>query len=318
MHKEKINISIIIPSYNEEKNISVLYSALTEILSNTGKSYEIIFVNDGSTDNTLSEIKNIAGKSGEVRYISFSKNFGHQIALKAGIDMARGDCVITMDADMQHPPELIKEMLYWWNQGYDIVYTYRKDEGNTPYFKRATSQIFYQIFRMLSDIPIEEGAADFRLMDKKVADVIRKINDPYLFLRGLIPWLGFKQKKIEYIPKKRLSGVSKYTFRRMWRFAVNGITGFSIKPLRVAIFIGLIFSFFSFIYMIYAIYVYFFDNRVVSGWASMVTMVSMIGGIQLIILGIMGEYIGKMYFHIKNRPVYIIDETNIITYEKQN
>lgn len=172
----KIYLSIVIPAYNEERNIFVLYENLLEILKEY-ENYELIFVNDGSTDNTLREIKRIADKNKNVKYISFSKNFGHQIALKAGIDMSAGSCVITMDADMQHPPELIKDMLEWWNKGYDIVYTQRKDEQTTPFFKRITSYFFYKLFRTLSDIPIEEGAADFRLLDKKVVNVIRKIND---------------------------------------------------------------------------------------------------------------------------------------------
>lgn len=259
----------------------------------------------------MDKIKKIGQNNDKVKYISFSKNFGHQASLKAGLDAAKGDCVISLDADLQHPPELIPQMVEYWKQGYEVVYTQRIDNEHVSWFKKLTANLFYSLLRSLSDIPIEEGTADFRLLDRKAVNVIKGYNDPFLFLRGFIPWMGFKQKKITYQVQARHSGQTKYSFKKMLLFAVNGITGFSIKPLRMAIFLGLMFSLFSFAYMAYSIIIYFTDKRVVSGWASVVTIMSLIGGIQLIVLGIIGEYIGKIYFQIKNRPIYIIQETNI-------
>jgi len=306
-------ISIVIPAYNEEGNIKVIISRLCEVLNSLG-TFQIIFLNDGSSDNTLEELKIAAQKDARIHYISFSKNFGHQAALKAGIDHATGNCIISMDADMQHPPSLIPEMIKFWKEGYDVVYTQRKEDKGISVFKKLTSKYFYSLLQKMSDVPIEEGTADFRLLDKKVADIIRQTNDPFLFIRGLVPWMGFRQKKIVYQPDERYSGKTKYTFKKMAAFAINGITGFSIKPLRFATFLGVIISFLSFIYGIYAIVIFFANAKVISGWASLLTSVLFIGGIQLIILGIIGEYIGKIYIQIKNRPFYIIKESSL---EKQ-
>jgi glycosyltransferase involved in cell wall biosynthesis len=267
-----------------------------------------LFVNDGSSDNTLTLIKQEAQKHEFINYLSFSRNFGHQAALKAGIDFAKGNAVISLDADLQHPVQIIPEMIAYWKKGFDVVYTQRIEEKNTSVFKKWTSKYFYFLIRRLSDVNIEEGTADFRLLDRKVVDLVRQSNDSFLFIRGLIPWMGFKQQKIMYTADVRFSGQTKYSVRKMANFAINGITGFSIKPLRMATFLGLVISLFSFIYALYAVIVYFMDDQVISGWASVLTSVLFIGGIQLIILGIIGEYIGKMYIQSKNRPFYIVEE----------
>lgn len=303
-------ISVVIPAYNEEGNINKVTICLFDVLKYY-QSFEIIFINDGSTDSTLEELKKVTNFDSRVQYISFSKNFGHQAALKAGIDYAKGKCVISMDADLQHPPYIIPEMIKYWREGYDVVYTQRLQDSNLSLFKKVTSKYFYMLLRKMSDISIEEGTADFRLLDKKVARIISTSNDAFLFIRGFVPWLGFKQKKIVYEPDKRYSGTSKYTFKKMATFAINGITGFSIKPLRFATFLGGFISLVSFIYAIYAIIVYFISSHVISGWASMLTSILLIGGIQLVILGIIGEYIGKIYLQLKNRPFYIINESSL-------
>lgn len=305
-----LEISVVIPAYNEEGNIHVVINRVSEVLQSLG-SYQIIFVNDGSSDNTLEELKKAAEADSRIHYISFSKNFGHQAALKAGIDYAQGKCIISMDADLQHPPALIPEMIKYWKEGYDVVYTQRTEDKGLSFFKKLTSKYFYFLLRKMSDVPIEEGTADFRLLDRKVAEIIRQTNDPFLFIRGLVPWMGFKQKKIVYQPDERFSGTTKYTFKKMAAFAINGITGFSIKPLRFATFIGIVISLFAFVYGIYAIAIYFMNAKVISGWASLLTSVLFIGGIQLIILGIIGEYIGKIYIQLKNRPFYIVKESSI-------
>jgi glycosyltransferase involved in cell wall biosynthesis len=307
---EKPEISIVIPAYNEEGNISIIINQLCDVLQNTN-SFEIIFVNDGSADNTLETIKNASKQDSRIHYISFSKNFGHQAALKAGIDYAQGSCVISMDADLQHPPSLIPEMIKHWNDGYDVVYTQRLEDKGHSIFKKLTSKCFYYLLQKMSDVPIEEGTADFRLLDKKVTEIIKQTNDPFLFIRGLVPWMGFRQKKLIYHPNERHSGTTKYTFNKMAAFAINGITGYSIKPLRFATFLGVLISLFAFVYGIYAIAIFFVSAKVISGWASLLTSVLFIGGIQLIILGIIGEYIGKIYIQLKNRPFYIIKESSI-------
>jgi dolichol-phosphate mannosyltransferase len=268
----RAEISIVIPAYNEEGNIHVVINRLSEVLNTIG-TYQIIFVNDGSSDNTLEELKKAAKEDSKIHFISFSKNFGHQAALKAGIDYAQGECIISMDADLQHPPSLIPEMINYWKEGYDVVYTQRQQDKGISFFKKITSKYFYLLLRKMSDVSIEEGTADFRLLDKKVADIIRQTNDPFLFIRGLVPWMGFKQKKIVYQPDERYSGTTKYTFKKMAAFAINGITGFSIKPLRFATFLGIIISLLAFVYGIYAIIVYFANAKVISGWASLLTSV---------------------------------------------
>ena len=300
-------ISIIIPAYNEEKNIYLIYSRLEELLRNY-LDYEIIFIDDGSTDNTLNHIKDIRQSNARVHYLVFSRNFGHQNALKAGFDFSRGNCVISLDADLQHPPELIVEMIDKWKQGFDIVYTIREDDKRSSLLKRVTSGLFYKIINLLSDLNVKKGAADFRLLDRKVVDVLKKFNEHFLFYRGLVSWLGFKKYAIKYAPNERFGGKSKYSLKRMISFALNGITSFSIRPLRVSIFLGLFLSIISFCYGFYAVFMKLFTNRAISGWASVLTSVLFIGGMQFMFLGILGEYLGKLFIESKKRPNYIIKD----------
>ncbi|MEW6602914.1 MAG: glycosyltransferase family 2 protein, partial [Nitrospirota bacterium] len=206
-------ISVIIPAYNEAGNIGVIAQKAADQLKHRGP-YEIIFVDDGSTDSTLHEIKQVAEKNGNIKYISLSRNFGHQRALKAGLDNATGDCVISMDSDLQHPPELIDELIRKWEEGYDVVYTIRKDPDNIGYFKKTTSKLFYKIINMISDVDVPLGSADFRLLDKKVINELRKFKENFLFVRGLVSWLGFNQTGIEYETHNRYSGTSKYSLRK--------------------------------------------------------------------------------------------------------
>lgn len=298
-------VSIITPCFNEEGNIKLFYNNVKKQLK--GFVYEILYINDGSTDNTLEEIKKIKKRDKNVKYISLSRNFGHQSALKAGYDHADGDCIISMDTDLQHPPEIIKKLINKWEEGYDVVITLRKD-NKIGFFKRVTASIFYKLINILSDTKINRGAADFRLIDKKVLIALKKFNENFLFIRGIISWMGFKQYEIEYHPNKRKSGKTKYSIKKMVKFAITGITSFSIKPLRFAIYIGIIIAFFSFIYGLYVIYMAIFTNNTITGWASLITSVLFIGGIQIIILGIIGEYLGKLFIENKGRPNYIIEE----------
>lgn len=303
-------ISLIIPAYNESGNIRVVVQKISEQLGKIGP-YEIIFVDDGSTDSTLEEIKELAKDYTYVKYISFSRNFGHQRALKAGLDHAEGDCVISMDADLQHPPELITELIEKWKEGYDVVYTIRKDIQDTGFFKKMTSKFFYKIINKISDVDIPLGAADFRLMDKRVVNELKKFKENWLFIRGIVSWLGFNQIGVEYIVQNRHSGSSKYSLGKMVSFAVQGITSFSIIPLRLAILIGLFISVCAFLYTGYVVFAKFYFKEAILGWASILISVLFLGGIQLISLGLIGEYLGKMFIETKNRPNYIIKEKNL-------
>jgi glycosyltransferase involved in cell wall biosynthesis len=306
---KKERIDIIIPSYNEAGNIKILIDRIKNSIP-TKYKFNIIFIDDGSTDDTLNEIINASKKFNFIRYISFSRNFGHQIALKAGIDFSNADCAISLDADLQHPPELIPEMISKWIEGYNIVYTKRLESKNISFFKSITAIFFYKILNYLSGLEINQGAADFRLLDRKVVLALQRFQEKNLFIRGMVTGIGFKKFCISYQPEKRVWGKSKYSFKKMFLFALDGITSFSVKPLHLATIAGIFISFCSGIYGLYAVTIFFTSNQVVSGWTSVLLTVLFMGGIQLIILGILGEYIGKMFLQSKNRPNYLIQETN--------
>jgi len=303
-------ITIVIPAYNEAGNISVLVHKIKEQF-NEKDNCEIIFVDDGSTDSTLAEIKKVAEVDKIVKFISFSRNFGHQKALKAGLDHAQGDCVVSMDADMQHPPELLSKLIEKWREGYDVVYTIRKGSQDTGYIKRVTSALFYKLINKVSDVHIPLGAADFRLLDKKVVSELKRFNENWLFIRGVVSWLGFKQSGIEYIVQKRYAGESKYSIGKMIAFAIQGITSFSILPLRISMVMGFFFSCISFLYAIYALYQRFFLHAAILGWTSVLMSILFLGGVQLFFLGVMGEYLGKMFIETKKRPTYVIKEKKL-------
>jgi polyisoprenyl-phosphate glycosyltransferase len=304
-------VSIVIPVFNETGNLVLITDALQHVMKQLPYKYNIIFVNDGSSDDTLTFIKQIAANRPEVNYISFSRNFGHQNALKAGLDMSHSDAVISMDGDMQHPPEVLPQLLKLWEEGNEVVYTVRKDHQELPMMKKKTSDLFYKILNRLSSIELEKGTADFRLLDKKVVDVLREIKEYDIFWRGLVKWIGFKQVSIEYEPGVRATGTSKYTFKKMMELALKGITSFSTKPLTIAIYLGFTSSFLSFLYIPYALYSYYFGQSI-SGWASVIVTIAFFGGLQLMILGIIGIYLGKLFMQNKERPHYIISETNIL------
>jgi len=299
-----------VPVFNEEENILSLIHEVRGVFETLPYSYSFIIVDDGSTDNTLDVLRCASASDKRVRYISLSKNFGHQNALKAGLDHARGDCVITMDGDLQHPPQLIPTLLKHWEEGYDVVYTLRQDdESNTGYFKRKTSNLFYRIMNRMAGLDMEKGSADFRLLSKKVLYILQGIDEHEIFFRGLVKWVGFKQIGIEYKANARTRGQSKYSFKKMLQFAVQGITSFSTKPLYIAAYLGFIFSLAALLYVPYAIASYLLGH-VVSGWASIIVTIAFFGGLQLSILGIIGLYIGKIFMQGKRRPFYIIKELN--------
>ena len=304
----KNTLSIVIPTFNEEGNIEILYSKLIETLTPLElDEFEFIFVDDGSQDRSLEIVKKLAIVDPRVKYISFSRNFGHQPALKAGLDHAQFAGVVSLDADLQHPVELIPEMIEKWKNGAEVVYTKRKDVS-LPWFKRTTSKLFYRIINTLSQIKLEDGVADFRLLDQKVIHALRAYKESNLFIRGLIPALGFRQESIDYTPHKRFAGETKYSFSKMLRFALTGLTSLSAKPLYFSIYFGVFFAMLAFIYGLYAIYVFAFGHEAIPGWTSIIASILLIGGIQLIMIGIIGIYLGKVFAQSKGRPNYIIAE----------
>ncbi|MCJ8209644.1 glycosyltransferase family 2 protein [Mucilaginibacter sp. RS28] len=306
----KKKISVVVPSYNEEGNIQVLASKLVSVLKTLPYEYEVIFVDDGSSDGTLDKLKTLGDLDPNLFYLELSRNFGHQNALKAGYDYADGDCIISMDGDMQHPPDLIPQFIQKWEEGYDVVYTTREYQDEATIFKTKSSDLFYKMINSLSDTKLEKGTADFRLIDRKVANVLVSMNENGIFMRGLIKWLGFKQYAIHYTAEARFSGKSKYTLKKMLRFAIQGITAFSVRPLYLATGMGFFFSALATLYIPY-ILISYYSGHVVSGWTSILATVVFFGGVQLTVLGIIGTYLGKLFMQAKQRPNYIIRSTNL-------
>ncbi|MDD4493729.1 MAG: glycosyltransferase family 2 protein [Eubacteriales bacterium] len=306
---EIIYCSVIVPVFNEELVIEETYKRLKAVMDGIGKSNEIVFVNDGSRDGSADIISKICDFDSNVKLINFSRNFGHQIAITAGMDFSAGNSVVIIDADLQDPPEVIPLMLNKWEEGYDIVYGKRtKREGETG-FKKFTAKMFYRFLKKMTDVDIPVDTGDFRLIDRKVCDALKKIGERNRYVRGLISWLGFRQTAVEFERQKRFAGETKYPFKKMMKFAFDAIASFSYKPLKLASISGIFISFFSFIYLIYVLIVRLFSGSIVPGWASFLAISLLFNGIILIILGIIGEYIGRIYDEAKGRPLYIVRET---------
>ena len=303
------SVAFVVPAYNEEGNLEVLRDRIAAALSSLPHlTWSILFVDDGSTDGTRAQIRSLAKTDSRIRFLGFSRNFGHQAALKAGLDHADADAVVSMDADLQHPPELLPKLIELWEQGFEIVYTVRRDTQTVGLFKRLSSRGFYRVFNYLSELDIDPGAADFRLLDRKVVDTLKCIPESGLFLRGMIHWVGFKQTSLPYEVGNRYSGASKYSLKKMLKLATDGVLSFSTKPLRVASVLGCIVSGLAAIYGVYAIGIFFFAKTAISGWASILISMLFLGGIQLLTIGLLGEYIGRILMETKRRPQYIISE----------
>ena len=311
MDSSRLKICVLSAAYNEGESILVFYDAVKKVVSELPFDFSFCFVNDGSSDLTLEIIKNIASKDTSVKYISLSRNFGQQVALKAGIDSIFTDAIIMMDSDLQHSPNLIPVLIdAWQSQKVNMVNTIREEDEELSWFKRKSSSLFYKVLNRLSDLQLEPGQADFRLIDNQVAQTLRNSKEHDVFLRGMIHWIGFKQTTINYKASKRFAGQSKYTFSKMMSLALAGITSFSVKPLYSAIYIGFIFAFLSFLYLPYIIYSYFIGSSV-SGWSSVLITIAFFGSLNLIIMGVLGIYIGKILIQNKERPLYIIQEENL-------
>jgi len=301
-------LSIVIPVYNEEENLQELYRRLSIVLKQMNCSYEIVFVDDGSSDRSWLGIQQLHEKDQRVKGLSFSRNFGHMIALCAGLDIALGEAIITMDADLQHPPELIPQLVRKWREGADIINTVRNKTKKESIIKRFLSNGFYYLVNKIAKTNIPRNAADYRLLDRKVVETLKLIRERSRFLRGLIGWVGYKQEFINYEADPRFAGQTKYSFSRMFSFALDGITSFSSFPLRFSTYLGFTIAFCDFIYSLFAIYARYLSNQVISGWTSVLVSVLFIGSVQLIFLGIIGEYLGRVFEETKQRPLYIVNK----------
>lgn len=302
-------VSIVIPCYNEEEVILETYHRLRDLATReSGYKFEFIFVDDGSKDGTLSLLRRIAANDNRTKVVVFSRNFGHQLAVTAGLDEAIGDAVVVIDADLQDPPYVITKMLAKWNEGYNVVYGVRMERKGESGFKRLTAHLFYRLLNALSDIPIPLDTGDFRLVDKSVVSALRTMDERDRFIRGMVSWVGFKQYALGYQREQRFAGTTKYPLRKMLRFASDGVVSFSTKPLRIAMLSGVLSAGLACIGIIWALAIRLFDKGAVPGWAATIIAVLFLGGVQLVCTGILGEYVGRIYMQSKRRPLYIVSE----------
>jgi len=301
-------ISIVIPAFNEQESLPILCERLDDVLQNFSSNYEIIIVDDGSRDSTWSVLEKLHQDNPSILGIRLSRNFGHQNALLAGIHAARGHAVITMDADLQHPPETIPKLLKYWQKGYKIVNTVRLSTERESAPKRLTSRLFYRVFSWITGSSIKRGMADFRLLDREVIEILKQFHEPHIFLRGLIQWMGFRTAEVGFIAPSRQSGQSKYSWRAMFRLALVGITSFSILPLRLSILIGMVTALLAFCELFYVLVVALVYKTSLPGWASTLGVISFLFGILFVILGMVGEYIGRIFEVVKSRPLFIVEK----------
>ncbi len=299
-------LSIVLPTYYEEENIRFIYDEIKKVLPE-GEETELIFVDGDSKDKTFEIIRELAEEDKSIRGIKHSRNFGHQVALLTGLQEAKGDLVICMDADGQHPASVIPDLIKKQKEGYDIVNTRRLESKSTGWFKGSSSRWFYRLVNMLSDVKIEPAAADFRLMTRKALDAYLEIGEHDRFTRGLIGWMGFEQAIVEFMPSDRNAGDTKYTFRKMRKFALDGITSFSSKPLRLSMYLGLIVILLALFYAVYAVVMHF-TGHTNQGWTSLLITILFLGGVQLFSIGIIGEYIARIFNEAKARPHYFISD----------
>jgi len=298
--------SIIVPVYNEELVITETHKRLTKVMQGIPEGYELIYVNDGSRDKTAEIIRKIIADDKNVRLLDFSRNFGHQTAITAGMENATGDAIIIIDADLQDPPEVMLQMIDKWKEGYEVVYGKRLKRKGETLFKKWTAAAYYRFLRNMTEMDFPVDTGDFRLIDRKVCNELKRLPEKNRYVRGLVSWVGFRQTYVEYIREERFAGETKYPLKKMIKFAMDGITSFSYKPLKLATYVGFIFALVSFLYLIVVIVQTLYFKQTVSGWASIVAINLFFNGITLIILGLIGEYIGRIYDESKNRPLYIL------------
>lgn len=301
-------ITLLVPAYNEEPVLDQLYSRLSALADNTqGYGFEFLFINDGSKDNTLSTIQNYALKDTRISYVNFSRNFGKEIAMMAGFDHARGDAVVVIDADLQDPPELIPEMIKLWEEGYDDVYAQRRSREGETWLKKFTSKIYYQTLQKVTNIPIQKDTGDFRLLDKRVIEALKQFRESERNTKAIFSWVGFNKKEILYDRDPRAAGETHWNYWKLIELAIDGITSFTTAPLRISTFAGIVVSTLAFVYLIYLIVRTLLFGTDLAGYPSMMAVILFLGGVQLISLGIIGEYIGRIFNETKHRPLYLVE-----------
>lgn len=305
-----IRFSIVAPCYNEEGNIEELYRRIAEVMEKTHETWELVLINDGSRDRTIELMEELHAKDERVHYIDFARNFGHQIAVTAGMDYAQGDAVVLIDSDLQDPPELIWQMIEKWKAGYKVIYAVRAERKGETWFKLWTAKMFYRIIYNITDIQIPMDTGDFRLMDRKVVETMKSMPERHRFIRGMTSWVGFKQTGVEYVREERFAGETHYPFQKMLKFAVTAITGFSYVPLQIATYLGFIIAGLT-AFAVFGVILarIFYPDTFFTGQATTLVAVLFLGGVQLISLGIIGEYLGRIYDQVKARPMYVVNET---------
>ncbi|WP_277301226.1 glycosyltransferase family 2 protein [Veillonella montpellierensis] len=301
-------LSIVVPVYNEEDNIKVFYDAVVTEMNALAYDYEVIFVDDGSSDSSSLLLRDLARKDCRVKVLLLARNFGHQLALTCGLDYATGEAVITMDGDMQHPPALIPQLVQLWEQGYDVVRTIRDSTEDASWAKAITSKYYYKLMNKMAEVPIVEGGSDFRLMNRKSLETLKLFREHGRFLRGIVGDLGYRQAELHFVAPPRFAGKSKFSIRKMIRFALDGIAAFSRAPLRMALYVGILCGLLSLLMILHILYVYF-SGEAVNGWTTLGMAIFFLGGIQLIGIGIIGEYVGRVFEEVKHRPLYWVRST---------
>ena len=301
-------LSVVAPCFNEEGVLRELYRRISQVLDGSGETWELVLVNDGSRDRTPEIMRELHAQDERVKVVDFARNFGHQIAVTAGMDYARGDAVVLIDADLQDPPELILEMLAKWREGYEVVYAIRAERKGETWFKEFTAKMFYRIIYKITDIDIPMDTGDFRLMDRKVVNALKTMHEKHRFMRGMSVWVGFRQTGVKYVRAERYAGETKYPLKKMLKFAMDGITSFSYFPLQLATYIGFVAALLAVLGIIITIILRLSGSHAFFGQATTLVSVLFLGGVQLICLGILGEYLGRIYDEVKGRPLYIVRE----------
>ena len=313
----KKKISVIVSCYNEEESLPLFYKEMNKVMEEMANNeFELVFVNDGSNDKTLDVIKSLREKDTRIRYVSFSRNFGKEAAMLAGLDYATGDYITLMDADLQDPPELIIDMLKYYEEGYDDVYAKRKSRKGETVLKKFTSHTFYRVLRSVSKVPIQEDTGDFRLLSRRAVEALKAFPERQRYTKGMFSLIGFKKKAIEFDRDPRVAGTTKWNYFKLFDLAIEGITSFTVAPLRIATILGTISAIGALIYMVFIFFKTIINGVDVPGYASLICIMLLLGGIQLISLGIIGEYLGRIFIEVKNRPLYFVDEYSESKYEE--
>jgi dolichol-phosphate mannosyltransferase len=306
---ERPHVSVIVPAFNEEQCLGTTYDRLTAVMRALKEPYELLFVNDGSTDGTSSIMEYICSRDRHCHALFFSRNFGHQAAITAGMRAARGRAIVVIDADLQDPPEVIPEMIARWRGGAEVVYGRRVRRTKETIFKRLTASLFYRILNTLTEIPLPNDVGDFRLIDRKVCDCLNDLGERHRYVRGLVRWLGFREEMVDFVREPRFAGVTKYPLRKMVSFALDAVTSFSYRPLRVASYLGIFISLGGFLYLIIILFRRLFGVGIVEGWTSLMSVTVGFSGLIILFLGLLGEYLGRIYDEVKGRPLYVISRT---------